>query len=108
MAGEDSFIVANRRVDPAAIWLAAVSDAFRQAHAKQCRAKADEFRAARPTPTEHHGSATPEQLSTRWRELTCIATALDAKAQFLESGMGSADVDAALLAEVDSAFGGAL
>ena len=62
------------------------------------------FLAARPTPDEYCGAATPEQLNARWRELTAIASACRAKAAFIRAGGNTPETDAALLAEVDAMF----
>lgn len=64
--------------------LDALADAMASATARQWRERAAALRAARPREGDFHGEAGLEAQRDRWRRLTRLADACDAKADLME------------------------
>lgn len=71
-----------------------MADAFSTVSAQQWRERAEQFRWARPRAGDYPGQATIEERRERWRRLTAIAGACDAKAVLIEQhGIQYAEVE---------------
>jgi hypothetical protein len=73
-----------------------VLEAFETAHADRLERMAEEFERSRPVPGEFTGTASPADLSRRWRELTEIAQALRARAELLRMGVSDPELESLL------------
>ena len=74
------------RIDPDRVFGDFMLDVFLDVSAAQWRARAEEYRAARPRPGDYTGQATVEDLREQWRRLASIAEACEARARFLVAG----------------------
>ncbi|RHW27824.1 hypothetical protein D0Z08_05870 [Nocardioides immobilis] len=74
------------RIDPDRVFRDFMLDVFGDVCAAQWRARAEEFRAARPRPGDYLGASTVEDRREQWRRLTAIAEACEARARFIAAG----------------------
>jgi hypothetical protein len=76
------------RFDPDKVFRGLMADVFLTESARQWRARAETFRAARPQPGDFVGESTVDERREAWRRLSAIAEACEARAAFIEAGHG--------------------
>jgi len=72
--------------DPQRVFRELMCEVLAAGSARRWRERADEFRAARPGPEDYPGQQSLEKLRAKWRELTAVADACEARARFIELG----------------------
>lgn len=69
-----------------------LADCMTNVLADQWRERAQVFRDARPREGDFHGQSTIEERRERWRRLTAIAKACEARADLLDAGQAGLPV----------------